>query len=69
MSNEKHDGSRIRPGPITLAALLLELLDQLYNDLADRAPEGPERDLVIIQWTRIRDEYKPLLERIIRRGR
>jgi len=65
----ENDTNRIRPAPVVIAGLLLDLLDQLYDDRVQAAPEGPERDIVVIQWARFRDEYKPLLERIIHRGR
>jgi len=61
--------SRQMPGPVALASLMLHSLDLMYNALIRLTPEGPEKDLITIEWSRERDYYKPVLERIIRRGR
>lgn len=70
MSNEtKRYEGRIWPGPVTLAACLLELSDNLYAKLVTELPEGPQKEALVHEWAAFRDEWKPRLERIISKGR
>jgi len=60
------------PGPVTMAACLLELVERLYARLiaVARAAEQDEMaDITIAEFEAWRDEWRPLLEEIIRRGR
>lgn len=64
MDTKRYEG-RSMPGPVTLAACLLELADDLYSHVVRLTPEGPEKEAVILEWTRFRDEWKPRIDRII----
>lgn len=68
METKKYEG-RILPGPVTLAACLLELADNLYSRLVTETPEGADKESLVHEWASFRDEWKPRLERIIQRGR
>jgi len=60
------------PGPVTLAACLLEIVEKLYARLiavARAAGQDEVADITIAEFEAWRDEWRPLLEEIIRRGR
>jgi len=60
---------RVMPGPVALASLLLSALESIYAHLVTLTPDGPDKDLLVLEWTNFRDEYKPMLDRVIQRGR
>lgn len=60
------------PGPVTLAACLMELSERLYaRTIAVTRAAGQDEvaDITIAEFEAWRDEWRPLLEDIIRRGR
>jgi len=60
------------PGPVTLAACLLEIVEKLYARLiavARATGQDEVADITIAEFEAWRDEWRPLLEEIIRRGR
>lgn len=72
MPDENEDNrwqGRVMPGPVALASLLLSALERIYTHLVNLTPEGPDKDLLILEWATFRDEYKPMLDRILHRGR
>jgi len=60
---------RVMPGQVALASLLLSALEAIYAHLVVLTPDGPDKDLLVLEWTNFRDEYKPMLDRIMQRGR
>jgi len=68
IDTDKYKG-RVMPGPVALASLLLSALEAIYSHLVSLTPDGPGKDLIVLEWTSFRDEYKPMLDRIIKRGR
>jgi len=63
---------RPMPGPVTLAACLIELCEKLYARViavARAAGQDEIADATIAEFEQWRDEWRPLLENIIRRGR
>jgi len=57
---------RVMPGPVALATIVYQTTEIVFNRLIEMTPVGPERDLVIAEWAAWRDEYKPMLDRILR---
>lgn len=65
METRKYAG-RSMPGPVTLAACLLELVDNLYARLIDMYDdEDPNKEALVLEWETFRNEWKPRLERVI----
>jgi len=63
---------RTLPGPVTLAACLLNTIEQLYARVIAVARAGGQdevADASIAEFEAWRDEWRPLLERILDRGR
>lgn len=63
---------RLMPGPVTLAACLLELVERLYARLiviqrANADDDGADQTMT--EFEEFRNEWRPHLERVIRRGR
>jgi len=60
------------PGPVTVAACLLEITERLYARcivLAHRVQDDELANEWIAEFETFRDEWRPHLEDIIRRGR
>jgi len=60
------------PGPVTLAACLMETCERLYARVittARAAGQEEVADLTIAEFEMWRDEWRPLLERIINTGK
>jgi len=71
MKPRSYEG-RPMPGPVTLAACLMEVSEKLYARLiavARASGQDEVADITIAEFEAWRDEWRPLLEDIIRRGR
>jgi len=71
MKPRSYEG-RPMPGPVALAACLLEITERLYaRVIAVARVSGDDEmaDITIAEFEAFRDEWRPLLEQIIRRGR
>lgn len=63
---------RVMPGPVAMAACLIDTVETLYYRLIalhTMLGHEPEKEQMITELAEWRDEWKPQLERIIRRGR
>lgn len=71
MKPSKYEG-RAMPGPVTLAACLLEIVERLYARLVVLAENQGNEAMsasLTTEWEEFRNEWRPHLERIIRRAR
>ncbi len=71
MKPSEYEG-RTMPGPVTLAACLLELCERLFARLivlAEKTGDSAMSDALVEEFTDFRNEWRPELERIIRKGR
>lgn len=59
---------RTVPGPATLAACLIDLMETLYPRVIALAPEELKQGF-IEEFAQMRDQWRPALEDIIRRPR
>lgn len=71
MDISRYEG-RSMPGPVTLAACLLEIIERLYARLivlAEKAGDQDMADSLATEWEDFRNEWRPHLERIIRKAK